>query len=170
MIRNFQWASIFGAVCLVPGLGYGADDASREATAGNLSKSPLVQNESDRDPTAPSPRMLERIGASKRTVIPLAVPSESRPREVTTTAAQLPEIRIKAIVFSDDDNGSAILTANGRSVSVKLSRATTRPLAKGQSRSPSGFTIGTVTFTVEDFSENSIQLRLSSDNSVMVVQ
>ena len=112
MSRNFQWASIFGAVCLVPSLGYGADDASREATSGNLPKSPFVRNESDRDPTAPSPRMLERIGASKRTVIPLAVPSESRPREVTTTVAQLPEIRIKAIVFSDDDNGSAILTAN----------------------------------------------------------
>ena len=153
MSRNFPWTSIFGAVCLVPCLAFGADDASR-----------------DRDPTTPSSRMLERIGASMRNTVSPSVPPESRPREVTTAVAQLPEIRIKAIVLSDDDNGSAILTANGRNVSVKLHRATSRPLSNGPFRSQSGFTVGSVMFTVEDFSENSIQLRLSSDNSVMVVQ
>lgn len=169
MSRNFQWTSIFGAFCLVPCLAFGADDASREVTVGNLPKS-IVRNESDRDPTAPSSRMLERIGASMRNTMPPAAPAETRPREVTTGVTQLPEIRIKAIVLSDDDNGSAILTANGRNVSVKLHRAKSRPLSNGPARSQSGFTIGSVMFTVEDFSENSIQLRLSSDNSVMVVQ
>jgi hypothetical protein len=169
MSRKILWTSIFGAVCLVPCFAFGADDASRDATAGNPPKS-LVRNESYRDPTAPSSKMLERIGASMRNTIPPPAPFESRPREVTTAVAQLPDIRIKAIVFSDDDNGSAILTANGRSVTVKLSRTKSRSFGNGQSRPPSGFTVGTVTFTVEDFSENSIQLRLSSDNSVMVIQ
>ncbi len=169
MSRNFQWTSIFGTVCLVPCLAFGADDTSREATAGNLPKS-LVRSESDRDPTAPSLRMLERIGATMRNTLPPAATPETRPRELTTAVTQLPEIRIKAVVFSDDDNGSAILTANGRSISVKLSRVKSRPLANGPSRSQSSFSLGSVTFTVEDFSENSIQLRLSSDNSVMVVQ
>ena len=153
MSRNFHWTSIFGAVCLAPCLALGADDASR-----------------DRDPTAPSSRMLERIEASMRNTVSPAVPSETRPREATTAVSQLPEIRIKAIVLSDDDNGSAILTANGRNVSLKLHRAQSRPLSIGPSRSQSGFTVGSVMFTVEDFSENSIQLRLSSDNSVIVVQ
>ncbi|MCY2983388.1 MAG: hypothetical protein NTY15_07080 [Planctomycetota bacterium] len=166
MSRKFQWTSIFGVVCLVPCIALGADDESRESTAGNLPKL-LARNASDRDPTSPSARMLERMGASMRHTIP---PAETRPREETTAVTQIPDIRIKAIVFSDDDNGSAILTAGGRSVTVKLSRATTRSLTKGTSRSSSGFTIGAVTFTVEDFSENSIQLRLSSDNSVMVIQ
>jgi len=168
MNRNFQRISIFGSVFLVPCLALGADDGSRNSAPSDLPK-PIVRHENGRDPTAPSSRMLERIGATQRnTSLPLA-PAENRARDVTPAIEQLPDIRIKAIVFSDDDNGSAILTANGRSISVKLSRAKLRPSSDGVSRSQSGFTVGTVTFKVEDFSENSIQLRLSSDNSVLVV-
>ncbi len=154
MNRAIQWISIFGSVFLLPCLALGAEDTPR-----------------DRDPTAPSSQMRERIGASMRNTAPSVAPAENRPRELTpAVATPLPEIRIKAIVLSDDDNGSALLTANGRSVMLKLSRAKLRPAANGASRSTSGFTIGNVTFSIEDFSENSIHLRLSSDNSVMVVQ
>jgi len=169
MNQNFQRISIFGSIFLMSCLAFGADDGSRNAAPSEIPK-PLVRHESDRDPTAPSSRMLERIGATMRNTSAPVVPAENRSREVVPAVAQIPDIRIKAIVFSDDDNGSAILTANGRSISVKLSRAKPSAVAGGVSRSQTGFTVGNVTFKVEDFSENSIQLRVGSDNSVLVVQ
>ena len=166
----FKRLPIFGSACLLPCLAFGAGDTSREISASELPK-PLVQNEMGSDPTAPSSRMLERISTTTRNTTPPAAPLENRSREVIPpVATHIPDIRIKAIVLSDDDHGSAILTANGRSVSVKLSRAKHPTLANGASRSQSRFTLENVTFSVEDFSENSVQLRLSSDNSVMVVQ
>jgi hypothetical protein len=169
MNRNFQWISIFGSVFFIPCLALGADDASREVAAKELPK-PLVRIERDRDPTAPSSQMLERIGATKRSTAPPVAQPENRSLEVTPAVAQPTDIRIKAIVLSDDDNGSAILTANGRTISIKLSRAKLRLSANEASRSQIGFTLGNVTFIVEDFSENSIRLRLSSDNSVLIIQ
>lgn len=104
MNRSLQWISILGCVLFVPCLAIGADETSRDSTANELPK-PAVRNEIDRDPTAPSSRMLERIGAPFRNTNPPA-PAENRPREITPAVTQVADIRIKAMVFSDDDNGS----------------------------------------------------------------
>jgi len=99
-----------------------------------------------------------------------AAPAENASRVEATPAANIPEIRLKAIVLRDADDGSALLAVNGRSITLKLSRPQGSNPAEASSRSPSGFTQGGIYFTVEDFSEDSIKLRLSSDNSVLVVQ
>lgn len=134
------------------------------------SSKPPVRNGSDHDPTAPSSRMLERISASFRNPSPSAPVSDARPRDVVPASVPVPDIRLKAIVFSDADHGSAILSANGRSISLNLSRSQIRNHADVPSRSQIGFTIAGVYFVVEDFSDHSILLRLDSDNSVLVVQ
>lgn len=130
---------------------------------------PPVRNGSDRDPTAPSSRMLERISASMRNNSPSAQLSEANLREAVPVGP-VPDIRLKAIVLSDVDHGSAILSANGKSISLNFSRAQIRNQASLPSKSPIGFTIAGVFFTVEDFSDHSILLRSSSDNSVLMVQ
>jgi len=99
----------------------------------------------------------------------LAAPVTDARLGEATPAAKIPEIRLKAIVFRDANDGSAILAVNGRSIVLKLSRSHGSDPAEASSRSPSGFTHGGIYFTVEDFSEDSITLRLSSDNSLFVV-
>ena len=131
---------------------------------------PPVRNGSDRDPTAPSSRMLERIVASMRNNSPYAQLSETNLPEAVPVVAPVPDIRLKAIILSDVDRGSAILSANGKSISLNLSRTQIRNQASVLSNSPIGFTIEGVFFKVEDFSDHSILLRLSSDNSVLIVQ
>ena len=121
-----------------------------------------------RDPTAPSSKILERLGATMRNAS--AAPVADARLVEAAPAAKIPEIRLKAIVLRDANDGSALLAVDGRSITLKLSRPHGTNPAEASSRSPSGFTQGSICFTVEDFSEDSIKLRLSSDNSVLIVQ
>ena len=95
---------------------------------------------------------------------------ETRSREAVPAMIPIPEIRLKAMVFSDADHASAILSANGRSVSLSLSRTQLRNYSGQTASPPVVFTVGVMYFEVEDFSDHSIRLRQPSDNTVIVVQ
>jgi len=165
MSRILQWSLVLGLGILLQGSapGRGADSPTDMEGSRASSRTDVV-----RDPTAPSSKILERLGATLRNASAAPVGDASRVK--AAPAAKIPEIRLKAIVFSDVDHGTAILEVNGRTVTLKLSRPQGSNPAEASTRSPSGFTQGGIYFTVEDFSEDSIKLRLSSDNSVLIVQ
>jgi len=165
MSRILRSNLVLGLGILLQGAAQGRGPDSPTDMEGSKASS---RTEVVRDPTAPSSKILERLGATMRN--PSAAPVEDASRVEATPAAKIPEIRLKAIVLRDADDGSALLAVNGRSITLKLSRPQGSNPAEASSRSPSGFTQGGIYFTVEDFSEDSIKLRLSSDNSILVVQ
>jgi len=168
MSRIFQFSLVFvlGLEILLPCAMLGSGpNAPADSGVHRMSS----RTEGDRDPTAPSARILERLGATVRNTSVPASLAEKRLGEAPS-ATKIPEIRLKAIVFRDADHGSAILAVNGRNITLKLSRSQGAQAADALSRSPNGFTQDGIHFALEDFSEDSIKLRLSSDNSVLIVQ
>ena len=170
MRRFFLSVLIVGLEILVPSLAFGrAPDSPRDVIKSERAK-PALRPETDRDPTIPSASMIERLGALLQNTTPIPPERETRSQEIVSISALNPDIRIKAIVLSDDDHGSVILAANGKSVSLKLSRALIADPTNHSFRTKCGFFLGSIYYAVEDFSEHSIRLRQSSDNSVLVVQ
>ena len=121
-----------------------------------------------RDPTVPSARLLERLKASLPSASSTSVKTEPRNRGVGLATA--PDMRLKALVLGDADHASAILSVNGKSISLNLSRDKLRGQFGETAEAAMGFRIGGISYVVEDFSEHSILLRLSSDNSTHVVE
>lgn len=165
MSRILQRSLVLGLGILLQGSAPGRGADSPTDMEGSRASS---RTEGVRDPTAPSSKILERLGATMRNAS--AAPVGDARLVEATPAAKIPEIRLKAIVLRDADDGSALLAVDGRSMTLKLSRPHSSNPAEASTRSPSGFTQGGIYFTVEDFSEDSIKLRLSSDNSVLIVQ
>jgi len=161
-----QLSLVLGLEILLPGAAQGGGPDLPADTRGPRTSS---RTEGDRDPSAPNSLILARLGATIRNTSESSPVAEARLGE-PATATKIPEIRLKAIVLSDVDQGTAILESNGRSITLKLSRPQGSNQADTSWRSPSGFTQGGIYFAVEDFSKDSIKLRLSSDDSILVVQ
>lgn len=145
-----------------------ADDSGYSNRPTPPEPSPASKN--DRDPTVPSSKMLERMGAALRSSAPASSQLEPRPKAAAPAISSMPDIRLKAMVFRDADHASAILSVDTKSVRLNLSR-TELPGQDGQTtHSQMGFSVGGIHYSVEDFSDRAIRLRQSSDNSVIVVQ
>lgn len=109
------------------------------------------------DPTVPSSKILERLQHEQR--IPLvAMPATGPLNEVRAAA---PELKLKAMVLTDSDHGTALIEVDGRRVRLQLSRPTHEQMNAPESSSQigiNGVVIQGSTYHVQSFSARSILL------------
>lgn len=119
------------------------------------------------DPTAPSPKIRQRMAAQRTPVVPnmvepVAAPS-TNPTSVAPAVAVAPSIRLKAIVLVDQDHGAAILECLEDRFSIALERQSDNERA-------AAFTIMNWTFTVADFTDRAVLLKSQDGSYSMWVQ
>jgi hypothetical protein len=105
------------------------------------------------DPTVPSAQILERLQAGQTT--PAVTLHTSRP----TAEERLPPVlKLKAMVMTDSDHGTALIEVDGRRVRVRLSRSTTDKSEASSEIGIDGLVIQGSTYHVQSFSVRSILL------------
>jgi hypothetical protein len=105
------------------------------------------------DPTVPSAQILERLHSDPREPpAPISLPRPAMQAE----PALPPVIKLRAMVLSDSDHGTALLDIDGRHVRLKLSR----PVAghSAETAGLDGVTIQGALYRVESFSARAIML------------
>lgn len=104
------------------------------------------------DPTEPSSQITERLSIVDKSESP------------TDAFAFLKQLRLKAIVLRDRDNGSALM-AMGKAETYLL------PVRRAEIGSAqAGLSIRGIRFLLEDFSRSSITLRRVDSDQVLIVQ
>ncbi|MEM9643479.1 MAG: hypothetical protein AAF989_00685 [Planctomycetota bacterium] len=75
-----------------------------------------------RDPTAPSPRLLERVPrpAPMQPSLPVTETARRQPIAAVTPLPALPKISLRGLVLSTEVSGKAMLDVNGKSVTISL--------------------------------------------------
>lgn len=108
------------------------------------------------DPTVPSAQILERLYRDQPAPI-AALPSTS---PVVQERLSPPVLKLKAMVMTDSDHGTALIEVEGRRVRLRLSRPTDQLAAPepSASRVLDGVVIQGLTYHVQDFSARSVLL------------
>ncbi len=108
------------------------------------------------DPTVPSAQILERLYRDQPAPI-AALPSAS---PVVQERLSPPVLKLKAMVMTDSDHGTALIEVEGRRVRLRLARPTDQLAAPepSASRVLDGVVIQGLTYHVQDFSARSVLL------------
>ncbi len=108
------------------------------------------------DPTVPSAQILERLYRDQPAPIE-ALPSTS---PVVQERLSPPVLKLKAMVMTDSDHGTALIEVEGRRVRLRLARPTDQLAAPepSASRVLDGVVIQGLTYHVQDFSARSVLL------------
>ena len=105
------------------------------------------------DPTVPSAQILERLGRGQPTSL-VALPSTSIQERQTP-----PVLKLKAMVMTDSDHGTALIEVEGRRLRLRLSRT---------EREPDSLVVQGSTYRVQNFSARSVTLE--SHGQTLIVQ
>jgi hypothetical protein len=126
-----------------------------------------LRGSNDRDPTAPSPQILLRLKGNTPNAIP-AVAKETK--QVEPEQPIIPVFRLKAMVLQDADHGRAIISVHNRNVILQLSRSQYF-VGLGNSPTPSaGFSVDGIHFSLRDFTDRSVTLKSSTDDTIIIVR
>ena len=119
------------------------------------------------DPTVPSAQILERLKLEKTAPVAALLSTEPAVREPLA----LPVLKLKAVVMTDRDHGTALIEVDGRRVRLRLSREATKQLSTPESSAEiglDGVVIQGSTYHVQTFSARSILL--TNDSQTLLVQ
>ena len=109
------------------------------------------------DPTVPSDQILERLYRDQPGPV-AALPTTS---PVAQDRLPPPVLKLKAMVMTDSDHGTALIEVEGRRVRLRLARPATDQLAAPEPSAPSvldGVVIQGLTYHVQGFSARSVLL------------
>ena len=139
-----------------------------DAAAGQNDVQPVRTQDELRDPTVPSPEILERLKQERAPVAVIDTP-QGTPQ---IAIAPLPKIVVKAIVLVDADHGVAMLDCSGRKLIVRLARESLDAAVEHDPNAATGqrlngFTADGFTFRVAEFSDQSLLLK-AGDRSLLV--
>lgn len=121
------------------------------------------------DPTVPSPQILERLGNGPSKSVATST------TELIQERAAPPVVKLKAVVMTDSDQGTAMIEVDGRRLLLRLSRTAAAQTA-AQTAAPEsssqpttdGVVIQGSTYYVRSFSARSVVL--SNDSQTLTAQ